>query len=257
MADANSLPSGLPQIRPTRWFIHPRSQSELLAVLEARLRTLEFAHDARAIWCRALLLVARDDGAPPDPWYRDVALEAAQHYLRAVDSWDRGELSLVPSPWRCIFARERHQPPAVDDALHAALGVHIAYDWPLAIARIGPPPNQSAAREAFDTATASLSSIIAPIRRDLRRRYGGRAALLRLIEEPWSAHISPAQIRSLRHRAWDDGYALLAAAHDDDALSAVFSRVEVRALRLAAPASPRHATPARVRAEVPGTGRFV
>ena len=112
------------RIRPARWYAHADGLVELGALVAARARALECAHDARAPFALAYkryitaMWEEVEDSRFGDAtaWIARLTVEHANGWLRAMDSYDRGEYALVPGTWRGLFARQRHGRTVEDEA---------------------------------------------------------------------------------------------------------------------------------------------
>jgi hypothetical protein len=222
------------QIRPARWFKHALSIGELVAMLDARLRAFECAKDVRAAFCRARLAQLRhaagllDAGAfvASAAWVERLEIEHVHAYLRAADSWDRRDLSLTAAPWRLVFAREHQGHTNAAESLRAGTNAHLAYDLPLALARIGTTTvDRTDTAAAYEKLTRVYAQTTAGAVHETMNRYG-RAPRLRFGRRQDA--ISGVWQRELRAQAWDDAVALIDAA--DDAQQTAFTRIELAAV---------------------------
>jgi len=209
------------RLRPRRPASRPAGLIELVDLLDDRAGALECAHDRRRgfafTYARHVELVEamRRAGVfdAAGPWLQRLLLEQAGQYLRALDTWDSGDLSLTPAPWRAIFARARYEDIPDGELAQLSAVVHTAYDLPLALARcpfddIG----ASQARRAFDRIPALvIADGASPLRAFPWRR------------RPLSSDIG------MRATAWDDGVRLL-DADSGEALRDAFTRLETRIL---------------------------
>lgn len=223
--------ASIARIQPSRWFKHALSAGQLVGLLEARLRALECARDARAVFCYARLAqldhVHRllESGAFGDAgaWVERLEIEHVHQYLSAADSWDGGDLALTPAPWRLIFARERQRHTGVGESLRTGAIAHLTYDLPVALARIG------ASAGAIERAYGQLTGIYAATTDEASRaavvRYG-RSSRFRFgrLDKP----ITEAWQRELRDQAWDDAAALIDA--DESARRIALTRIELAAM---------------------------
>jgi hypothetical protein len=220
------------RIKPASWFRHALSLSELLGLMATRVRALECARDGRAPFAQlratqlgrvAGLLDSGGFGAA-GAWIERLELEHAHQYLRALDSWDRGEHALVSVPWRAIFAHERNRRADAAEALRTGTIAHLAYDLPLSLARIGVETT-----DLIDTATAYLrlteiyamttDEAVGAVGAHLRRPYLARHQ---------SPAITSAWQRELREQAWDDAAELTRG--DEHAREVAFKRIELAAM---------------------------
>jgi hypothetical protein len=223
------------RIQSSRWFKHALSVAQLVGLLEVRLRALECARDARAVFCFARLLQLRqtcgllesDAFGADEAWVERLEIEHVHQYLRAADSWDRADLPLTAAPWRLIFARERQGDTEIGESLRIGTIAHLAYDLPLALARIGAA---SAAPSATERAYGRLTEIYAMTTADAmrevmarydRKRAGNRQSRARLGEPT----ITDAWQRELREQAWDDAAALIESGEDGRHIA--FTRIEL------------------------------
>jgi hypothetical protein len=218
-------PTPITRISPATWFRHALSIDDLLRLMDGRARALECGRDDRAPFTRRRLADlhrvrdALDGGVfgAMSGWVERVEIEHVHQYLRSDDGWDRNERSTVAAPWQAVFAHARrgrgHQ------MLEAASLVHLVYDLPLALARIGFGSSFGKAALAFDALTAVHAGA---------QEFAG--------ETPFPG-ISPAGRistdraswqRVLREQAWDDARAL--ATRDERERQVTFTRIELAAL---------------------------
>jgi hypothetical protein len=220
------------RIRPATWFRHALSIQGLAEMLDTRARALDCGRDGRAPFARlraaqmgriAGLLESGGFGSA-GAWIERLELEQTHHYLRASDSWDRGEPSLTTMPWRAIFAHERARDGDAEAALQAGTIAHLAYDLPLALARVG-----KTTTDGVDTAAAyaRLSGIYVMTCDETVRAAmaGDRRAGHRGIA---GAPITGAWHEELRSQAWDDAMSLIEG--DEHAREVAFKRIELAAM---------------------------
>lgn len=221
-------------IRPARWFKHALSIGDLCALLGSRLRALECARDARAPFCAARLAALRHverlletrafGGA--EAWVERLEIEHVHQYLRAADSWDRGDVSLTPAPWRAIFVRERQRQATVAQSLRAGTTAHLAYDLPLALARIGThtlergDAGASYGRLTRVYVSTAAEALLEAVSRNGRARMPGLGHPRRGVPAAWQ--------RELRAQAWDDAASL--ADPEEHAREVAFGRIELGAV---------------------------
>ena len=220
--------ASITRIKPASWFRHALSIGDLADMLDTRARALECARDGRAPFARlrsaqlariAGLLESGGFGAA-GAWIERLELEHVHQYLRASDSWDRGDASLTAMPWRAIFAHERARDGAAPAALQTATIAHVAYDLPLALARIG-----TRTTDSIDTAEAyaRLTSVYAMTTAE---------ALHAVVAHSRSRRAAPtitgAWQHELRAQAWDDAVALIEG--DERAREVAFTRIELAAM---------------------------
>lgn len=230
MADIASIA----RIQPSRWFRHALSAGQLVDLLEARLRTLECAKDARAVFCSVRLaqfrhvhgLLETDAFGAAGAWVERLEIEHVHQYLRAADSWDRGDLTLTAAPWRLIFAREHQGDTSAGESLRIGAIAHLAYDLPLALARTS---SASLPGGEMERAYAQLTQIYVATTEDAVRgamtRYA-RPSRLRVGQR--QSAITGAWQRELRAQAWDDAADLIDA--DEDGRHVAFTRIELAAM---------------------------
>jgi len=219
------------RIQPSRWFRHALSAGQLVDLLEARLRALECARDARAVFCSARLsqlryvraLLESDAFGAGGAWVERLEIEHVHQYLRAGDSWDRGDMTLTAAPWRLIFARERQGDAGSGESLRIGTIAHLAYDLPLALARIGAA---SAANGAMERAYGQLTEIYAMTTAGAVREAAARYTRARFGRR--QSAITGAWQRELREQAWDDATALIEA--DEDGRHIAFTRIGLAAM---------------------------
>ncbi len=226
--------ASIARIQPARWFKHALSAGQLVDLLEARLRTLECAKDARAVFCSVRLaqfrhihgLMETDAFGAGGAWIERLEIEHVHQYLRAADSWDRSDLALTAAPWRLIFAREHQGGTSAGESLRVGAIAHLAYDLPLALARIG---STSLPGGEVERSYAQLTQIYAATTEEAVRgaltRYA-RPSRLRFGQN--QSAITGAWQRELRAQAWDDAADLIDA--DDDGLHVTFTRIELAAM---------------------------
>lgn len=215
------------RIQPSRWFRHALSAGQLTDLLETRLRALECAQDARAAFCAGRLsqlrqvcgLLESDVFGADGAWVERLEIEHVHQYLRAANSWDRGDLTLTAAPWRLIFARERQGDTEPAESLRLGTIAHLAYDLPLALARIG---TASTAERSYGQLTEIYAMTTADAVRDVTARYT-RARFARR-----KSAITDAWQRELREQAWDDATALLEG--DEEGRHIAFTRIELAAM---------------------------
>jgi hypothetical protein len=217
------------RIAPAPWFRHAASLRELEHLLESRVRALECGRDARAGFARlrraqiapvSALLDARGFGAA-GAWVERLELAHAQQYLRAADSWDRGQQALTPPPWRAVFAHDRSRGAGavVRVSVEASTIAHLVYDLPIAIARTG-----TAATHGVEPATAyeQLTQVYAATIDDALLSAAGRG------DRHQAPAITAAWQRELRAQAWEDAVAL--DEGDERAREVAFRRIELAAM---------------------------
>lgn len=207
------------RIRPARWFAHADGMVDLQRIVASRARALECAHDARAPFARAYGRYITDHSAEIEAgrfgdttvWVARLAVEHANGWFRAMDSYDRGEFALVPGTWRGVFARQRHGLDAAT-SLRISLAAHLLYDLPMALGRVDPGALGAAA-------IARAGSV----RRGVILRAFGLGGPLR-----------GRAARRMHDAGWRDGIAL-ASARTDAQRSLVFERARIASLRAIAP----------------------
>lgn len=218
----------LARIQPARWFRHALSIGDLASILETRVRALECAKDAGAAFCRTRLGQLRhiegllDAGSfnPATPWVERVETEHVHQYLRAAESWDRGDLALTPAPWRAVFAHVRQRNASPADAACAAAIAHLTYDLPLALARVGLTTFSGAdTRAAYGRLTDEYAATAAEATPRVRALP---------LHARTARHVTGAWHRELRAQAWDD--ALLLNDADEHTRDIAFTRIELAAL---------------------------
>jgi hypothetical protein len=224
---------GIPiaRIQPAPWFRHALSVDELVRLLESRVRALECARDSRAAFCalrhaqldriRGLL----DSGGlgAAGAWVERLELEHVHQYLRAADSWDRGQPALTAAPWRAIFAYERGH--GASQALSMQIGTiaHLTYDLPLALARTGMATTDGVATAA---AYRALSESYATMIDEAVRAVTARGRRGRGVRD--EAPITDAWQRELRAQAWDDAVVLSLGGEREREVA--FKRIELAAM---------------------------
>lgn len=217
------------RIRPASWFRHALGISELVSMLESRARALECARDGRAPFARlrsaqlgrvAGLLESGGFGASA-AWVERLELEHVHQYLRAADSWDRGEASLTAMPWRAIFAHERARDGYTAASLATGTIAHLAYDLPLALARVG-----AATVDGLDTALAyeRLTGIYAMTTDEAVRAVSSGHKRGHHQTTP----VTAVWQQELRAQAWDDASSLVDG--DERAREVAFKRIELAAM---------------------------
>jgi hypothetical protein len=219
------------RIRPASWFRHALSLGELANLLESRVRALECAKDARASFCqlrtaqtgRVARLLESGGFSDAGAWIERLELEHTHQYLRAADSWDRGDGSLTAMPWRAIFAHERSR-ANVTDSLRLGAVAHLVYDLPLALARIGVETT-----EHVDTSAAygQLTEVYAMTTDESVRAVTSPSLRAHSVRHEPPA-ISAASQRELRAQAWDDALALNSS--DEREREVAFKRIELAAM---------------------------
>jgi hypothetical protein len=217
-------PTPIARISPAKWFRHALSVDDLLRLLETRARALECARDARAPFARrraadlARVRAALDQGlfGAMSAWVERVEIEHAHQYLRNDDAWDRDDRSTIAAPWLAAFSHARQRGRG-ELLFEAASLVHLIYDLPLAIARIGFGPSFGKSALAYDAMTSLYAGASpergAQVQLPDCRTGGGPAA-------SWQ--------RVLREQAWDDARAL--TMRDERERHVTFTRIELAAL---------------------------
>lgn len=221
---------GIARIRPARWFRHALSARDLAATLETRAAALESARDGRAPFCRlrakqaAMVRDLIEHGAfgAAAAWVERLEIQRTHGYLRALESWDRGDLALTPAPWRAVFALHRQRDIDVPLSLTLSAHVHEDYDLPLALTRVGDAAGGDTLA-AFATLGELHASAIDRFQRDLLRRY------VPGVRTVGTLPIAAATMRERWSHAWLDAQEI--AGTDDDArVNAAFARIETAAL---------------------------
>jgi hypothetical protein len=206
------------------------SAGELVRLLETWVRALECARDGRAAFARLRWAQLRRVGGllesggfgDAGAWVERLELEHVHQYLRAADSWDRGEPSLTAMPWRAIFAHERSRDAYAVASLQTGAIAHLAYDLPLALARVGVTTADGA-----DTALAyeRLAGVYAMTTAEALREMAARGRRQHRTERP---AITGAWQRELRAQAWDDALALIDGNEREREVA--FKRIELAAM---------------------------
>jgi hypothetical protein len=215
------------RISPAPWFRHAARLRELEDLLASRVRALECGHDARAPFvhlrrtqiARTCELLEAGRFGVAGAWIERLELEHAHQYLRAADSWDRGQQALAAAPWRVVFSHERARGVTARASLQASTIAHLMYDLPLAIARTGTTASSGARlADAYERLTEAYTLMNDAALRAATARAGRREA----------PAITAAWQRELRAQAWDDAVAL--DEGDDRARDVAFKRMELAAL---------------------------
>lgn len=222
--------SSIARIRPARWFRHALSARDLAATLETRCAAMESARDGRAAFCRLRAKqaeLARDlieHGAfrAAAAWVERLEIQRTHGYLRALESWDRGDLALTPAPWRAVFALHRQRDIEAPLSLALSAQVHEAYDLPLALTRMGDAAGGDTLA-AFAMLGEFHASAIERFERDVLRRYVPGARTVGTLP------IASATMRERWSNAWLDAEEI-AGTSDDARINATFVRIETAAL---------------------------
>ena len=221
---------GIARIRPARWFRHALSARDLAATLETRSAAMDSARDGRAAFCRLRAkqaALARDlieHGAfgAAAAWVERLEVQRTHGYLRALESWDRGDLALTPAPWRAVFALHRQREIEAPLSLALSAHVHEAYDLPMALARVGDATGGDTLA-AFATLGELHASAIDRFQQDVLKRYAARSL------SGGALPIASATMRERWGEAWLDAQEI-AGTGDDARVNAAFARIETAAL---------------------------
>lgn len=203
------------RIRPARWFAHADALVDLGALVAERARALACARDPRAPFALAYkryittMWTEVEAGRFGDAtaWVAQLTVEHANGWLRAMDSYERGEYALVPGTWRGVFARQRHGLDAAT-SMRISIAAHLLYDLPMALGR-----TDSAALDANTIARAGRAHRHAML---CSFGYGG---VLR-----------GRSMRRAHDLGWREGVAL-ANARTDAARGVIFERARMASLR--------------------------
>lgn len=212
-------PISIARIPPAKWLRPALSIAGLSRMVEGRSRALECARDGRAPFLNArlrqleLVHTALDGGkfGAASGWVERLELEHVQAYLGCDDAWDRREPTGAAAPWQGVF-RGIGERATADAVFDAASIVHLMYDLPLALARVGFGVSFGKTALAYDALTAIYADAPCP---SVGRRLGEPVDLSR-----WQ--------RVLREQAWDDARAL--STRDERERKVTFTRIEVAAL---------------------------
>ncbi|GAB3314408.1 DUF5995 family protein [Haloplanus salinarum] len=132
--------------------------------LESRLRA---AGDRRAVFLTiytrmtAAVRAAIADGRFADPaWLRRYTVTFADHYRRALLSFERGDHDVVPGPWRVAFRTAVAGSALVAQDAFLGINAHITYDLALALRDVGIDPDRATKRADHDRIDGVLARLV-------------------------------------------------------------------------------------------------
>jgi hypothetical protein len=132
--------------------------------LESRLRA---AGDRRAVFLTiytrmtAAVRAAIADGRFADPaWLRRYTVTFADHYRRALLSFERGDHDAVPGPWRVAFRTAVAGSALVAQDAFLGINAHITYDLALALREVGIDPDRATKRADHDRIDGVLARLV-------------------------------------------------------------------------------------------------
>lgn len=185
---------------------------ERLGALE---RTLREQGDGRAafltVYARVTSAVGRGvaDARFADPaWVARYLVAFADHYRRAFEAFERGDLHAVPDPWQLAFDRACSPETLVLQDVLLGVNAHVNYDLALALHDVGIDPDRPRRRADHRAINETLAALVDEEQELLAARYAPGiadvdASLGRLDEA-----LSMFTLRQGRRHAWRGAVAL-------------------------------------------------
>ncbi|MFC7228432.1 DUF5995 family protein [Salinirubellus salinus] len=185
---------------------------ERLLALERALRERE---DGRAafltVYARVTSAVEAgvDDGRFADPhWVARYLVAFADHYRRAFDAFERGDLRRVPDPWQLAFDRACSPDTLVLQDVLLGVNAHVNYDLALALHDVGIDPERPRKRADHRAINETLASLVDEEQELLAARYAPGIADIDASLGRLDEALSMFTLRQGRRHAWRGAVAL-------------------------------------------------